>query len=172
MYCSHFVNPQSFSMFQKEKNSQENKKKCVLYIVCPALRQFVVKREKTHHHQKRKTHSSSLGNLFPTNQQLKSSKNPSIFELRSHFLYTSQPAPCGLPYWHYSALLYSTCWAKTFSRRQSDNKQKTMKQMTWTQVWMFLLLGFFFGFDNGRFSRFNYTYLRTYNTERRDIIAH
>ena len=68
-----------------------------------------------------------------------------------------------------SALLYSTCWAKTFSRRQSDNKQKTMKQMTWTQVWMFLLLGFFFGFDNGRFSRFNYTYLRTYNTERRDI---
>jgi len=24
-----------------------------------------------------------------------------------------------------------------------------MKQMTWTQVWMFLLLGFFFGFDNG-----------------------
>ena len=33
-----------------------------------------------------------------------------------------------------------------------------MKQMSWTQVWMFLLLA---GFDNGRF-RFNYTHLRTY----------
>ena len=50
---------------------------------------------------------------------------------------------------------------KTLLYYKSDNKQKTMKQMTWTQVWMFLLLAS--GFDNGRF-RFNYTHLRTYTT--------
>ena len=61
------------------------------------------------------------------------------------------------------------CWekveeVKSWEERllyKSDNKQKTMKQMTWTQVWMFLLLAS--GFDNGRF-RFNYTHLRTYTT--------
>ena len=73
-----------FHVSEREKAAKRNRRRrkssSVLYVVCPALRQFVVNRERLP--PKKKTHSS--GNLyFLTKASHKSSKNPSIFELHS-----------------------------------------------------------------------------------------